>query len=587
MSSDLSRAERAEFLRGAPIFAGLDAATQDEIAAHSSWIRVPAGEWLFRQGDLADSLYLIASGRLEVVVEEPETEIVRVLSRNDAVGELALLTESARSASVRARRDSELLRVTEARFSELLRSEPEFALALTRALGRQLGLSRGLPVASQPLPATIAVVSLQPDLPVDSVADGLLESLRRWGRAVRLDGREQSSGASDRGPLLDRCEREHDQVLLVAGAAAGGEQWTDFCLREADRVIALARGDEVPRRLEIHPRLRGCDLLFCGSLPSAAQAAPWLDALEPRVIRRLGAGATFTATLEGIARRLAGRSVGVVLSGGGARGLAHIGVLEELLSSDLEIDRIGGCSMGAFVGAMFAMGLAPSEIRARCYAELVRRNPLNDYTVPLVSLVRGHKAAAMLVRTFGERTIEELPREFYCVSCDLLTAELVVHRSGPVFDAVAASMCLPGVIAPIASEHRLLVDGGVLNNLPVSPMAESGEGPVIAVDVTAQFRAPVDDEQQRSSASLGRLAVRVRDVVVGNVGPLPNLKEILTRAIGIGSVDSVVAAREQADLVIAPATGPIGMLDFAKLDWMIEAGRSAARTALATRRILS
>src|SRR2546425_2892554 len=97
MSPDRSR---AEFLRGAPIFAGVDAATREEIAARSSWIRVPAGEWLFRQGDRADSLYLVASGRLEVVVEEPETEVVRILGRNDVVGELALLTESARSASV-------------------------------------------------------------------------------------------------------------------------------------------------------------------------------------------------------------------------------------------------------------------------------------------------------------------------------------------------------------------------------------------------------------------------------------------------------------------------------------------------------
>src|SRR6266511_3013320 len=116
-------------------------------------------------------------------------------------------------------------------------------------------------------------------------------------------------------------------------------------------------------------------------------------------------------------------------------------------------------------------------------------------------------------------------------------------------------------------------------------MAESGEGPVIAVDVTAQLRRPEPD-QQRPPAGFSRVALHLRDVVVGNEGPLPNLKEIITRAIGIASVDAVEAAREQADLVIAPETGSVGMLDFRKLDWMIEAGRRAARAALTQGRVL-
>src|SRR5919197_2478858 len=153
---------RAEFLRGVPLFAGLSEAMRDEIAARSTWTHLPAGEWLFRKGEVGDSLYLVASGRLEVVIEQPATEVVRLLGRHDVVGELALLTEAPRSASVRARRDSKLLRVTEAQFSELLRAEPEFALALTRALGRQLRASRGIPVASPPLPTPSPLVPLGP-----------------------------------------------------------------------------------------------------------------------------------------------------------------------------------------------------------------------------------------------------------------------------------------------------------------------------------------------------------------------------------------------------------------------------------------
>ena len=146
--------------------------------------------------------------------------------------------------------------------------------------------------------------------------------------------------------------------------------------------------------------------------------------------------------------------------------------------------------MGAFVGAMYALGLPADEIHARCREEFVERNPLNDYTVPVAALIRGRKVETMLRRTFGERRIEDLEREYFCVSCDLISSQLVVHREGDLFEAVGSSICLPGVGAPVPLDGRLLVDGGVLNNLPVEQMAARGEGPVIAVDVTARFEPP-------------------------------------------------------------------------------------------------
>ncbi len=262
-----------------------------------------------------------------------------------------------------------------------------------------------------------------------------------------------------------------------------------------------------------------------------------------------------------LARRLAGRSVGVVLSSGGARGLAHIGVLEELLAAGIVIDRVGGCSMGAFVGAMFAMGMPPAEIHVRCHEELVARRPLGDYGVPTHSLLRGGRARGMLTRTFGERTIEELPREFVCVSCDLVSGEQVVHRSGVLAEAVGASMCLPGVFAPRERDGQLLVDGGVLDSLPVETMAATAEGPVVAVDVGRRFERPSPRRLRRDRP------------------PLPPLKETLARAIVLGSIDTAKRSRARADVLIEPVTGDCGMLDFSRLDEMVEAGRLAARGA--------
>jgi len=560
------------------MLAGLSDALRRKLAARSTWVTVPAGEWLFRKGDDGDSLYVVNTGRLEVVIEEPLPEVARVLTAGSVVGELALLTREPRSASVRARRDSELLKVTGTDFAELLSHEPRFALALLRELGRQLRVSRGLAPADDPLPGTIAVTSLDPAFARVVWAE-LGDALAALGQVALLE-HDAERDEHAYGAALDRAERDAARVLMLTGSPAERDPWTTFCLRQADRILLVA-GDEGPPRSNLG--LSGCDLVMAPPI-RASVAQRWMGAVGARAIHTAGRGAE--PGVHRLARRLAGQSIGVVLSSGGARGLAHIGVLEELTAAGVEVDRVGGSSMGAFVGAMFAMGLSPAGIRARCRQELVVRRPLGDYGVPVTSLVRGGRARAMLARTLGpEPAIEELEREFFCVSCDLVTGEQVVHKSGSVVEAVAASMCLPGIFTPIRRAGSLLVDGGVLDSLPVGPMAATMEGPILAVDVGRRF------DHARAPAGRGaRIAARWTAARTGTEAAgqahLPTIKETLARSLVLGSIESARAARLRADVVVEPDTGTCDMLDFGRLDDMVEAGRRAARQALTDHPVL-
>ena len=550
---------RSEFLRAVPMFKGLSDSQRRQLGARAEWVRVRAGEWLFRQDDAGDSLYVVRSGRMEVVIERPSTHVVRALRRGMVVGELALLTRERRSASVRARRDSELLRVSSTDFAELLSHEPRFSLELMRELGRQLRVSRGLEPEERLLPTTIAVMPAG-RRSARELAESLRAELAAYGSVALMD--EATAGDEPGfGAALDDLEREHERVVLVAERVDGADPWSAFCRRQADRALLVADGAAAPRERSLPA---GCDVVLPGPV-RPPYAAEWSAAAAPRAFHALDWGeGRARGGLERLARRLAGRSLGVVLSSGGARGLAHIGVLEELLAAELVIDRVGGSSMGAFVGAMLAMGASPAEIRERCREELTVRRPLGDYAIPTVSLLRGRRARAMLIRTFGaETTIEGLPREFFCVSCDLVTGEQVVHRRGLLFEAVGASMCLPGMFPPIARDGRLLVDGGVLESLPVEAMAASAEGPVVAVDVGRRFERPRPGRMRRSRPAL------------------PALKETLARSIVLGSVETAKRARRRADVLIEPDTGACGMLDFDRLDAMVEAGRQAARATLA------
>ena len=220
----------------------------------------------------------------------------------------------------------------------------------------------------------------------------------------------------------------------------------------------------------------------------AGVTAKWLDAVEPRT-HHLVYEAAYDVGVARVARRVSCRSLGLILSGGGARGFAHIGVIAALADAGFEVDRLGGCSMGAYIAGMSALGLDADQIRDRCHDELVRRAPFNDWTLPRVALIRSRKAARMLDRVFGELQVEELPRPLFTVSADLLSSRVVVHRRGSLVDAVGASMSIPGLVPPVSRGGRLLVDGGVLNNLPVDLMHDTPEGPIVAVDVVRRLES--------------------------------------------------------------------------------------------------
>jgi EmrB/QacA subfamily drug resistance transporter len=560
----------AEFLERAPLFAGLGRALLESLAQRARAVHVAAGEWLFRAGDPGDVMYVVRTGRLEVV-DELSGEVIRELGRGDALGELALLSGAPRSAAVRAARPTDLLAVERADFDELANSSIEMSRALNRVLAEQLRDSRTSATRTRPLPATVALVALDERVPGSELSHGLSAALERHVSAALLDGATaRVNGASDPAsiyaPLLDRVEAEHDIVVLDAGALREHTPWTQFCLQQADRILAVTAGESPSELAGRHPELRGCDLVAYDVGRGSGRLEPWvadLDPVESHVVRP----GDLDADLARMARRLSGNSIAVVLSGGGARAFAHIGVLEELVAAGVTIDRIAGVSMGAFVGGLFAMGYDGDEMDARCFDEWVQRRPLNDYTLPRRSLIRGTRVEAMLRRNFGEVAIEEIERSFMCGCTELRTSRLVIMRSGPLWEQVGLSMCIP-VLAPVQVRGRqLFIDGSLTDNLPVGVLADLNEGPIIAVDVKASFDSGAPQSQQEP-------VERVREARA------PGLGETLTRVLLLGSSNTSEAARRHADVVIKPRPDGVGLLEFHQLDVAREAGRSAAREVL-------
>jgi len=545
-------------LSAAPLLSRLPDDARARLEADALPVALAAGEFLFHEGDAADDLYVVKAGRLDVLVGGT---VVRQMGAGAVIGELALLTGGVRSASIRARRDSRLLRVSRPAFESSVGRDPAALSALAGVLAEQLQ-SGGPATASAdvPQPRLVAVVALSPDAPAAEVADHLAAQLCRTLR-VGTPGHVEPDG-------LERAERDHDRVLLVAEDPEGDAGWWAMCVRQADHLVLVGRTDQ--RVLDTPPLGRtDADLVLVGTPRAAPEAVrAWEEAVAPWKIT-VSDGLALGADLRPLAARIAGRSVGVVMAGGGARAFAHIGVLHELTDAGILVDRVAGASVGSIVAALWASGRTPQEVEDVVYAEMVRGRPFSDYTLPIASFAKGKRVEKALRRHFGGLTIEELPRRLVCQSTDLQSRQPFALRRGPVVDAVLASVALPVLFPPRRSGQRLLADGGILDNLPVGLLTDRDEGPVLAVNIGMGGNgAP------RPSAGPGAVAAPLRPVRV------PALGETLMRTIFIGSGGATETARAAGAVVVTPSTMGVGLLEFHQLDRMVEAGRAAARAVL-------
>lgn len=544
------------------MFAVLDDAARRALASRAVAVHVPAGQSAFRQGDETRGQYLVRSGRLELWKDDA---FVASVAAGATLGEVSLLAGEPHAASAVAKRDSDLVLIPRADFLALTATNRAFSTALLNDLGLMLS-SAGTFARFRPRVkhSVLAIVPIGRAVSVARVRDELVKQLAQRGPTAVWSSRDFDTAAppdeSELGRRLDELERTHEFVVLETDPSVTPTPWTAFCTRQADRILGVAGNEPAPPPTYEGSRaqLRGCELVFAEPASPEVRRG-WLDRLTPRTHYNLPSQERLADAIGALSRRVTGHSIGLVLSGGGARGLAHIGCIRGLLDAGIKIDRVGGTSMGAFVGSLYAMGLSPEEIVEVCRRELIERKPFHDFTVPLVSLARGRRAQAMMRRIYGDLNIEDFDLDFFCITADLASGEAIIHRRGSAIDAVGASMSIPGWAPPIRVGDRVLVDGGVLNNFPVGVMAATGEGPVIGVDAMA-------------GSSL-----------VGTSHPdrLPNIMETLGGAATIGSRTLAEASADDAALVIRPEVEGTGLVQFEHLDKLFEIGRQTALDALA------
>lgn len=583
--------DAVDFLSEVSIFTGLEPHLLSEIAQQVEWCHVHGGGILFRQGEEGDALYMVVSGRLRVLLERADgrgiARMVREVTRGETVGELALINNEPRSATVVALRDTELGRISQAAFTRLLEREPRSVLGVTRMLGRWL--THPAPPESSS-PATITLVPLGRGSPLPEFARNLYASLSKLGKTLHLNStmvdRVRGAGTSrldDRDPAYPGVTRwlndqEAEYRFILYEADLDYTPWTIRCLSQADRILQVGSSDDPDQPEGVYgPRgsaasIGGAadqELVLVHRSGEPGHTARWLSQAQFTTHHHVRADRI--SDFDRLARHLGGEAVALVLGGGGARGFAHIGVIKALEELGIPVDRLGGTSMGAVIAAQYAGGLTPAEM-----VELNRKGwggfrPHRDFTLPMVSLLSGRAAGRMLKMMFGDRTLEDLWLNCYCVSTNLSRAELMVHRRGPVRRWVRASISLPGSAPPLIGDHGdLLIDGGVLDNVPVGAMRELGESSIIAVDVSPDVDLVVESGLKLAPSPWMILRDRFRRN--GNQRRFPSLFQILYRTSVLASIKSGKERREGVTAYLEPPTGGFDIFEMDSIEAIVEVG---------------
>lgn len=563
-------------LRAFPLLENVGESAFRALLAEANWFALPGGTLLDREGENDSALFLVVTGSLGVFVEDGNggRRLVTHVPAGETVGEMSLIAGSAgHSAQIVALRDTELLRISPAGFEALIARHPRVMMNITRFLVRRLQSATRQDGGMRP--RTFAIVPLQDGLEDEHLAHRLAEALAQMGsRAIVLD----AAAADQDAEWFNTFEGTHDIVFYRGDAPDSA--WTQMCLRQADRIFLLARADRPlpPRPLDL-PALKA----RTSGLPELLLLQPDKGPLRlpEHFCNRSGLFESHHHVRDGhandiarVARFIAGRSVGLVLAGGGARGFAHIGIIKALLEAGVPFDRLGGTSMGAIIAAGLAHEWGVEELTERMRAVFVSDNPLSDWTLPLIAIFKGRKVSSKLRSHFGGTLIEELPRSFFAVSSDLTSGRIHVHHEGKLWRALRASVALPGILPPVTHHGHLLVDGGVMNNLPVDVMREQAPaaGPIIACDITGAINMQARDERfgERSWWRLLRGGMR------GN----PSIISILMQSGTVGSEAQRRVVREQCDYLIEPPLPTIGLGDWKKFDQAIQEGYDAARACL-------
>ena len=562
-----------------------------------TWRLLKKGERLIQQGEQGDAMYIVLSGRLQVLVADKtgvESPVLEI-GRGETVGEMALFTDDVRTASVDALRETMLVSISKSTFFSTMAQYPKLHEHITRVLMRRLqNVAR--PIRAEVQVENIVIIPLHATLNIASFAAQMSANLTPYGSTLHVS-RERLSQLADFRPeaewfedtsdnlrltvWLDKIERHHRFILFEADAAP--TTWTRRLIQYADRVLLVADATQSPALTDVELKCLaetspGQQFLVLQHPSDTALPTQTMRWLQPRkAARHFHVREGHKGDESRLARFMAGKSIGLVLGGGGARGFAHIGIIQAFREAGIPIDMVGGTSMGGVLAAHTAMELGVDEMIVRNRKAFFEERPFRKALFPVFSFYKSKKLDEVTHQVlYQDSCIEDFWLPCFMISCSLGTSEMIIHEHGKAWEAVRASTALPGVVAPVSDGRLLHVDGGLMNNLPVDVMRERCAGPIVAVE--ASDMTDLDAAGLEAPSLFNHFKNRWFGQKENRT--FPSVLEILMRSLLLGSIQQVKKVKAGVDLMLSPPVDQFGLLEFEAIEELVEIGYQYARESV-------
>ncbi len=552
------------------------------------------GEVLVREGEPADRLFIVMSGRFSVHTDGSATPLAEI-AQGELIGEIGFFADLPRIATVAALRDAIVLEVDRPHLDKALAALPHLRDALLASLARRLakrqsaatGLRRLAPIRTLAVvPAGESRISLR-------FLDLFRKSFKSCGRiaivaSAEVDERFPGLALDDPhiSNWLNGLEEEADCVLYVCDDHLG--PWTQVSIRQADTVLLLAQAGaatELNRSerlaMAVHPAAaRQLVILHAQRSATVTGTPAWLSGREVFQHHHVALGDR--ADVERLCRFLAGRALGFIAGGGGSFGSAHLGVYKAFREAGAVFDCLCGTSAGAAMAAGLAMGADVEAIDRGTGNIFVRSRAFKRPTVPRYALL-DHKAFDRALHAeYGDVLIEDLWLPYFALSSNLSDNRPYLHRRGKLWHAVRASGSIPGLLPPFfTAEGDMLVDGAIMDNVPLAPMKELKRGPnlIVSFGATEPRRYPVDYDSIPGSAELA--ARMVNPFGRRRLPELPGLFQVIAQ--------SMLAHRplqmmlDDGDLLLCPPMpADLSYMDWTRHSHVLSIAYRAARDRIAS-----
>lgn len=558
------------------------------------WIQIAAGKQLIYQGEESNHIYFLVYGRLTAIYEnqEGQSRILGEIVPGQAVGETGVIADQPRTAHVFAARDSILIRLSREMLYKLGNQYPVLIMNVARTIIRRGDQnSKGKSVIRR---KNVVILSSNHSPIKSQFLEQLTSQLDIFGKITYLDLEtifmETGITSDDFSSVkvnyelnirlqkkLDEIENASDYVIFYATESQS--HWVEKVIAQADVFYILKEFTESEELTPSEEKMFSDHLEYRLTRKNLVLLHPNGDQYPQNTARFLKNRSLELhhhirmdriSDIERLARFISGNAIGIALSGGGARGLAHVGILLGLREKEIPVDFFSGTSVGTFISAFGALDLSSQQLYdwGRVLAKEAPTRRKNMNIAPLISLMKGKHLDNLLEKNFGKYNIEDAWINSIYVASDLTNRTKVIISSGPMSNAIRASIALPGIFPPAVSNNSLFVDGGIFENLPVESLEVYPVNKIIAVTLhsTKKYNLEYDvvpePWQYLRDRILGKRRLKV-----------PTISTILMESMVLSSYSKYGESISKVDLHLHPPIHKIGLMEWDAYEDMVKIGQ--------------